>query len=92
MGDFFLWMTNDLCCVDSKQFKMNGTIKIKIKGHLDSSWKEWFDGLDITTKGDYTILRGDARDEAFIYGILNKIRDLNLKLISVEKKESSDNE
>lgn len=92
MGDFFLWMTNDLCGVDSKQNKMKGTIKIKIKGHLDSSWKEWFDGLDIITQGDYTILRGEARDEAFIYGILNKIRDLNLKLISVEKTESPNNE
>ena len=67
---------------------MNNIIKIKIKGHLDSSWKDWFDGLDIITEGDHTILIGDARDEAFIYGVINKIRDLNLNLISVEKIEN----
>jgi len=60
---------------------MSNIIKIKIKGHLDSTWKEWFDGLDIITEDDHTLLLGDARDEAFIYGVLNKIRDLNLKLI-----------
>ena len=70
---------------------MNSKIKIKIKGHLDSSWKDWFDGLDIITEDDHTLLLGDARDEAFIYGVLNKIRDLNLKLISLEKIEESDN-
>jgi hypothetical protein len=70
---------------------MNSKIKIKIKGHLDSTWKDWFDGLDIITEDDHTLLLGDARDEAFIFGVLNKIRDLNLKLISVEKIEKSDN-
>ena len=70
---------------------MNSKIKIKIKGQLDSTWKDWFDGLDIITEDDHTLLLGDARDEAFIYGVLNKIRDLNLKLISVEKIEESDN-
>lgn len=63
-------------------------IKIKIKGHLDSSWKAWFDGLEIIKEDDHTLLLGDARDEAFVYGILNKIRDLNLILISVEKIEN----
>jgi hypothetical protein len=70
---------------------MSSIIKIKIKGHLDSSWKDWFDGLEIITEDDHTILLGEARDEAFIYGVLNKIRDLNLKLISVEKIEESNN-
>ncbi|WP_340113075.1 hypothetical protein [Maribellus mangrovi] len=68
---------------------MNSIIKIKIKGHLNPSWKDWFDGLDIVIEGDHTILLGDARDEAFIYGVINKIRDLNLKLISVEKIDQS---
>ena len=70
---------------------MKSIIKIKIKGHLDSSWKDWFDGLEIIKEDDHTLLLGDARDEAFVYGVLNKIRDLNLKLISVEKIEESDN-
>lgn len=66
---------------------MKSIIKIKIKGHLDSSWKDWFDGLDIILEKDHTILLGDARDEAFVYGVINKIRDLNLILISVDKIE-----
>ena len=67
---------------------MNSIIKIKIKGHLDSSWKDWFDGLEIIKKDDHTILWGDVKDEAYIYGVLNKIRDLNLNLLSVEKIEN----
>ena len=70
---------------------MNSIIKIKIKGHLDSTWKDWFDGLEIIKEDDHTLLLGDARDEAFVYGVLNKIRDLNLKLISVKKIEESNN-
>lgn len=70
---------------------MNSIIKIKIKGHLDASWRDWFDGLDIEKEGDHTLLLGDAKDEAFVYGILDKIRDLNLKLISVEKINKPDN-
>lgn len=67
---------------------MKSIIKIKIKGHLDSSWKDWFDGLEIIKEDVHTILRGDAKDEAYIYGVLNKIRDLNLNLLSVEKIEN----
>ena len=58
-------------------------MEIKIKGKLDETWTEWFEGLKITSDGEYTILSGDKKDDAFVYGILNKIRDLNLELISV---------
>ncbi len=66
---------------------MNGKTTIKIKGHLDIKWKDWFEGMDIIYDGDNTILSGDIKDEAFIHGILNQIRDLNLKLISVNPTE-----
>ena len=62
---------------------MKGKIKIKVKGNLDETWKEWFDGMEIINEGEYTILSGYKKDDAFVHGILNKIRDLNLKLISV---------
>ena len=62
---------------------MKARIKIKVRGHLDESWKEWFEGMEITYEGEYTILSGYKRDDAFVHGILNKIRDLNLVLISV---------
>jgi hypothetical protein len=62
---------------------MNSAIKIKIKGNLDESWSEWFEGMEITNEGEFTVLSGEKIDDAFVHGILNKIRDLNLELISV---------
>ena len=62
---------------------MKGKTQIKIQGHLDKKWKDCFEGLDIIYEGDNTILSGSVKDEAFMHGILNLIRDLNLKLISV---------
>lgn len=66
---------------------MKGKTKIKVQGHLDKVWKERFGGMDIIYEGDNTILSGNVKDEAFIHGILNLIRDLNLKLISVNPAE-----
>ena len=62
-------------------------MEIKIKGALDETWTEWFEGLEITSDGEYTILSGDKKDDAFVHGILNKIRNLNLELISVITKD-----
>ena len=56
---------------------------IIIKGILDRNWKEWFEGMDFSFEDDNTILSGFVQDEAALHGILNWIRDLNLKLISV---------
>ena len=64
---------------------------IKIKAHLDESWKEWFDGMEISHEGDITILSGENMDKAFLHGILNRIRDLNLKLISVDILDDPEN-
>ena len=62
---------------------MKGKIKIIVQGHLDKKWKTSFEGFDICYEGDNTILSGNLKDEAHMHGILNQIRDLNLKLISV---------
>ena len=56
-------------------------IKIKVSGHLDKLWKEWFDNLEIKYEGENTILTGDIADQAALHGLIIKIRDLNLKLI-----------
>jgi hypothetical protein len=61
---------------------MKAKMKITVKGNLDESWTEWFEGMEITHDGEYTILSGNKKDDAFIHGILHKIRDLNLELIS----------
>jgi hypothetical protein len=58
--------------------------QIKIKGYLDQSWSVWFAGLDVTHQDeDETLLSGSLPDQAALHGLLERIRDLNLKLISV---------
>lgn len=66
---------------------MKGKTKIKTQGHLDKKWMNRFEGLEISYEGDNTILTGDLKDEAHMHGVLNIIRDLNLKLISINSVE-----
>ncbi len=66
---------------------MKGKTKIKVKEHLDKKWMDRFEGMYISYEGENTILTGNLKDEAHIHGILNQIRDLNLKLISVNTTE-----
>ena len=63
---------------------MSNYCEIVVKGHLDMDWSEWLEGLTIThnEKGE-TILSGPIRDQAALYGILVKMRDMVLFLISV---------
>jgi len=58
--------------------------KIRIKGQLDSQWTDWFEGLTITLdeNGD-TLLTGPVIDQAALHGLLKKVRDLGMPLISV---------
>ncbi len=61
-----------------------GWYEIRIQGHLDARWAAWFDGLTLTHGSDgSTILRGPVVDQAALYGLLQKTRDLGLPLISV---------
>ena len=58
--------------------------EIRIKGYLDDRWAEWFDGLSLTLDGDgTTVLFGPVVDQAALHGVLRKVRDLALPLISV---------
>ena len=61
-----------------------GIYAIRIKGHLDGKWAEWFEGLTITLEenGD-TLISGPVIDQAALHGLLKKVRDLGMPLLSV---------
>ena len=60
--------------------------EIKIRGHLDQRWSDWLAGLKLThLEGDETLLSGQLPDQAALHGLLERIRDLNLTLISVSR-------
>ena len=64
--------------------------EIKIKGHLDPGWSEWFAGLKLThLEDDVTLLSGLLPDQSALHGILERIRDFNLKLIAVTSADPS---
>jgi hypothetical protein len=57
--------------------------QICIRGHLDPQWSAWFAGLTITLKDGNTLLTGDVIDQAALHGLLKRVRDLGMPLISV---------
>jgi hypothetical protein len=63
-----------------------GWYEICLKGHLGTRWAAWFDGLAIAQGSDgTTIIHGPVADQAALYGLLQKVRDLGLPLISVNQ-------
>jgi hypothetical protein len=58
--------------------------QIRINGHLDNQWTDWFEGLNIALEeeGD-TLLTGPVADQAALHGLLKKVRDLGMPLVSV---------
>jgi hypothetical protein len=60
--------------------------QIKIEGHLGQQWVDWFEGLTITLEEDgKTLLTGPLTDQAALYGLLKKVRDLGMPLVSVNQ-------
>jgi hypothetical protein len=61
--------------------------EIRLKGHLEPRWADWFDGLTLTQESDgTTVLRGSVVDQAALHGLLGKVRDLGLPLIAVNRR------
>jgi hypothetical protein len=64
--------------------------EVRVRGHLDAGWSDWFSGLALThLEGNETLLSGPLADQAALHGLLERIRDLNLALISVARSDSS---
>ena len=63
--------------------------EIRVDGHLGTRWAAWFDGLAITSEGDgTTVLRGPVVDQAALHGLLQKLRDVGIPLISLRQVPS----
>ena len=68
-------------------------VSIRIKGHLDPSWREWLEGLQIVHEADGTSrLFGPLQDQPALYGVLAKVGRLSLTLLSLESSEPTHNE
>jgi hypothetical protein len=59
--------------------------QIRLDGHLGQQWAEWFDGLTITLEDGDTLLTGAVIDQAALHGLLKRVRDLGMPLISVNR-------
>ena len=65
--------------------------EIRLRGHLDPRWAAWFDGMSLITESDgITVIRGPVIDQAALHGLLQKLRDLNLPLVSVTPVDLTD--
>ncbi|MBN1149065.1 MAG: hypothetical protein JXA78_17535 [Anaerolineales bacterium] len=64
--------------------------QIKLQGRLDERWSDWFNCMSTATDGDFTLLTGVFADQAKLRGILSKIWDLNLIVVSVNQIESTE--
>ena len=76
---------------DGREFDTQGVYQIRVKGNLDRKWSDWFDGLTITPQAnDETMLAGPVANQAALHGLLAKIRDLGLPLLSCQRLEKEE--
>ena len=72
---------------------MAGSYQIRFKGHLDRTWSAWFDGLTISHEANgETVLAGPIPDQAALYGLMEKARNLQLTLVAVGEVPADENE
>jgi hypothetical protein len=68
-----------------------GRYEIRLKGHLEARWAAWFDGLSLTHDSDgTTLISGQVADQAALHGLLQKVRDVALPLVSVTQVDQPD--
>ena len=74
-----------------RRFDRPSIYQIKVQGYLDKKWADWFDGLIVAPQtNDETIITGPVTDQACLYGLLSKVRDLGLPLLLVMRVASED--
>jgi len=74
---------------DEKIKNTSEIYEIKVQGHLDAKWSEWFYGMSIVHESDGTTsLRGPLPDQIVLHSVLDRIRDMNLPLLSVNQVAS----
>ncbi|HSR34620.1 MAG TPA: hypothetical protein VLY63_28960 [Anaerolineae bacterium] len=79
--------------LDQRRSSKMEIFEIRVQGGLDAQWSDWFDGLAILPQDNgETVLSGPVRDQAALHGLLNKIRDLGLPLLSVHQVAVSEND
>ena len=64
--------------------------EIRVEGLLDDRWADWFGGLQVSADGTQTVISGPLPDQPALHGLLTKIRDLGLCLISVRRVDAAD--
>ena len=65
-------------------------VEIRIEGHLDKGWMDWLGGFTIAhTEQNQTLLTGSVQDQAALYGLIAKLRDLGVKLVSINYRGQS---
>lgn len=68
-----------------------GRYEIRLAGHLDAHWAAWFDGLTVSREADgTTVISGPIVDQAALHGLLQRVRDLSLPLVSVTRLPPDD--
>ena len=66
-------------------------VEIRVRGRIDENWSEWFEGFEIAhLEEDETVLSGTVADQAAVYGLLARLRDLGLPLISVQHSDGEE--
>jgi hypothetical protein len=71
-------------CMEKKTSMSQEFYQIRLKGHLDDRWAAWFEGLTLTREDNgETLLTGPVIDQAALHGLLRKVRDLGIPLLSV---------
>lgn len=70
---------------EGNEYDQPGMYEIRVKGKLGKMWSDWFDDFEITANDEKTLLTGYVTDQAALHGLLNKIRDVGLTLLSINR-------